>query len=71
MSSIEHSHKAAISDIQWIPDHMEVSLHVAAISCAVLSIEQSHKAAIIDIQWIPDHMVVRYHVAAILSVLRR
>lgn len=25
VSSIEHSHKAAIADIQWIPDHMEIT----------------------------------------------
>lgn len=25
VSSIEHSHRAAITDIQWVPDHMELS----------------------------------------------
>jgi hypothetical protein len=24
VSAIEHSHKSAVSDLQWIPDHMEV-----------------------------------------------
>ena len=24
VSSIEHSHKTVVSDIMWIPDHMEV-----------------------------------------------
>ncbi|CAB3993991.1 WD repeat-containing 63-like, partial [Paramuricea clavata] len=25
VSSIEHSHKSAVSDLQWVPDHMETS----------------------------------------------
>ena len=25
VSSIEHSHKTVVSDIMWIPDHMEVT----------------------------------------------
>ena len=25
VSSIEHSHRAPITDIQWLPDHMELS----------------------------------------------
>ncbi len=24
VSAIEHSHKSAVSDLQWVPDHMEV-----------------------------------------------
>lgn len=28
MSSIEHSHKTVVSDIIWIPDHMEVTVIV-------------------------------------------
>ena len=24
VSSIDHSHKAAVADLQWVPDHMEV-----------------------------------------------
>ena len=26
VSSIEHSHKTVITDLEWLPDHMEVSL---------------------------------------------
>lgn len=25
VSSIEHSHKAAITDLLWVPDHMELN----------------------------------------------
>jgi len=25
VSSIEHSHKAAITDLLWVPDHMELT----------------------------------------------
>ena len=28
VSSIEHSHKTVVSDILWIPDHMEVTVTV-------------------------------------------
>ena len=28
VSSIEHSHKTVVSDIMWIPDHMEVTVIV-------------------------------------------
>ena len=28
VSSIEHSHKTVVSDIIWIPDHMEVTVIV-------------------------------------------
>ena len=24
VSSIEHSHRSAVTDLQWVPDHMEV-----------------------------------------------
>ena len=27
VSNIEQSHRTAITDIQWVPDHIEVSLH--------------------------------------------
>lgn len=25
-AAIEHGHRSAVADIQWLPDHMEVSL---------------------------------------------
>lgn len=31
VSSIEHSHKTVVSDITWIPDHMEVQLSLFVI----------------------------------------
>ena len=27
VSGIEASHKAAVTDVQWVPDHMEVKLN--------------------------------------------